>query len=470
MKQTYRQVIQKATGENKSQNNQSVSSENKQKQNRPTGHQNNQQNGYQNNQQNRQTGHHGGHHGSHQNNGHHGGHQNNGQHNGHQHSGHQNNQHTGQKSYKPYNNSHNLTYKPTGERTVRFCKIIPSSMSSRGFSYKEGLNEDFREFNSDCCMSGGLHYCYEEDIAVWSWIGTLLAIVKIPVDAKFVESEDKLKANKLIIERIMPINQYVQERYPIIDGKYHPQIIAWLNDEPKFIEHINIQTENLCWYALKNNCYSIHYIKKRTEQMYDFAIEHDAHLIRLALADTTLSEHAKQKFQRMAIVDFAYGMRNLKNINVLKLLRNGLQKDMLEHLFKRDRDTIKHLTKDANHYLTAVTYNGLALKYIKQQSTEICTTAMKQNPACYKYVQSCFLVGDVKKMKDEYKKTLRKNSLQKTSLQSSISGVSTISTLSTLSDMSTTSRSSISGSSRSSKSSSKPSSKPSSKSSVSFKS
>lgn len=363
----------------------------------------------------------------------HQGHQHNHQGHQHNHQGHQHNHYT-------------LTYKPTGpDRSFELCKIIPENKKSFGFKFTIGLNEDTREFTSELCSAGGLHYCYEQDIAQYSWIGPLIATIKVPADASIVEFDDKAKANKLIIESIIPIRQYIQERYPVINGKYHPQILNWLREEPKFIQYIPEQSESLCMFALDKNCYAIHGIKKRTEQMYDLAISNDAHLIRLPLSDMSLSTELKQKYQKMAIVQFGYHLKQFKQKKRLDSFLVTSQQDVMEYLYKHHRDTIKYIPQDPAACLTAVKFNGLALKYVKEQTMEICTVAMTQNPACYKYVKKAFLIGSVKKMKQQYKKSLQ---LNKTSLVASCSGVSVTSTQSSRSTQSSkssrSSRSSIS--------------------------
>ena len=379
---------------------------------------------------------------------HHNQHRNNqGQHHNTQGQHHNTQGYQGHQGQQHNQNHYTLTYKPTGpDRSFELCKIMPENKKSFGFKFTIGLNEDTREFTSELCSAGGLHYCYEQDIAQYSWIGPLIATVKVPADASVVEFDDKAKANKLIIESIIPIRQYIQERYPVINGKYHPQILNWLREEPKFIQYIPEQSESLCLFALDRNCYAIHGIKKRTEQMYDFAISHDAHLIRLPLSDVSLSPELKQKYQKMAIVQFGYHLKQFKQKKWLDTSLVTSQQDVMEYLYKHHRDTIKYIPQDLTACLTAVKFNGLALKYVKEQTMEICTTAMTQNPACYKYVKKAFLIGSVKKMKQQYKKSLQ---LNKTSLVSSCSGVSVTSTQSTQSTQSTPS----SRSSRSSRSS-----------------
>ena len=100
---------------------------------------------------------------------------------------------SGEDFKKVFNNTRLIKF--TNEENLKFH-----------YSYQEGLNEDIEEFNPyKLCVAGGLHFCSYDFIEKWIDIdhgqgsNYYYWDVDIPDDAIVVETDNKFKANKIIL-------------------------------------------------------------------------------------------------------------------------------------------------------------------------------------------------------------------------------------------------------------------------------
>ena len=90
-----------------------------------------------------------------------------------------------------------------------YVKILREDMTHHNFLYKEGLNVDTVPFNPrGTCSPGGLYFCILEDMPQYIEYGPLIADVELPADATVYTEEHKLKADKIILKNIKPIQEH----------------------------------------------------------------------------------------------------------------------------------------------------------------------------------------------------------------------------------------------------------------------
>lgn len=90
--------------------------------------------------------------------------------------------------------------------------VCGDGCSKRGFQYNLGLNIDNLEFNpSGQCRSGGLYYTTVSQGYKWINRGNIVAIIRIPDDAKVYNENcgTKSKADKFIIENFITVEEFL---------------------------------------------------------------------------------------------------------------------------------------------------------------------------------------------------------------------------------------------------------------------
>jgi hypothetical protein len=121
--------------------------------------------------------------------------------------------------------------------SAAFIKFTNKSGTKYDFQYKEGLNEDFQEFDPfKICVAGGLHFCKKEDAELWIENycdqGDLSYYyywdIEIPDDAVVVETDNKLKTNKIIMKNKRNISE--NEKLSLIYIKYNSDFFDEINN------------------------------------------------------------------------------------------------------------------------------------------------------------------------------------------------------------------------------------------------
>lgn len=160
----------------------------------------------------------------------------------------------------------NTTY-----NNVKLYKFMYDDLTHYGFSYKIGLNIDFRPFNpTGRCLEGGLYFCEESKCHEYCFaFGTKLAYVTVPNDAKVYIENDQFKADKLIITDIVD--------FECIPDKFW---IMLLEKHSFALKYIKKQTNEMCEKAVKRTGYAIEFVHDQTEEISRLALEQNADSIR----------------------------------------------------------------------------------------------------------------------------------------------------------------------------------------------
>lgn len=106
---------------------------------------------------------------------------------------------------------------------TEFVKLTNESENHNDYQYRDGLNIDIHEFNYDKkCCKGGLYFTTKEQMYKWISYSTNIQNVQIMFyvrklvildDSKiYIESRDKIKTDKLILEQRteIDINEYTE--------------------------------------------------------------------------------------------------------------------------------------------------------------------------------------------------------------------------------------------------------------------
>ena len=127
-----------------------------------------------------------------------------------------------------------------------YLKVLNSSMNQYGFQYKEGLNEDTREFNLKE-NSFGLHFANERSIMGFLDYGDdLIAEVDVPIGEPIVmfESENgrgtKYKAKRIILTNIRPLWTLKTFRYLVEECGVDMDYEDWLINVAEMDGHHDI--------------------------------------------------------------------------------------------------------------------------------------------------------------------------------------------------------------------------------------
>lgn len=145
----------------------------------------------------------------------------------------------------------------------QFIKITNSDGKNRGFQYKEGINEDINDLNTnDECGKGGLYFCRFRDFDKWfSMYGDgIVWKVDIPEGEEYIEYSDKLKAKRIILSE----PKKIYEDYELCKIAIKTNGLAL-----KFVKN---QTEELCSLAVERDCWALQYVKVQTEDICKMAV------------------------------------------------------------------------------------------------------------------------------------------------------------------------------------------------------
>lgn len=99
-----------------------------------------------------------------------------------------------------------------------YYKVLRKDMTHRGFKYEMGLNVDTNEFNDNPeqkCVKGGLYFVNDCNIINFMNLGSYLAEIIIPEDAKVISLNNKYRADKIIIKSIIELYNVTALSYVI---------------------------------------------------------------------------------------------------------------------------------------------------------------------------------------------------------------------------------------------------------------
>jgi hypothetical protein len=271
-----------------------------------------------------------------------------------------------------------------------YFKVLNETLKQHNFQYQLGLNIDSNLFDDKECQNG-LHFCTLENVPRWLGYGSKLAFVSIPEDAKILHFDDKSKADKLVIEKIIDLKDwemwkneefcsdalfknnfatlYVKNRqyYTVFDE-------TLTHDDQKYSLGLNIispyytNSKSISFYTAEN----IHFIlgKKRNPK----------------LAFVTIPNDAKISYFSDANLTNKLFIEKIINIEDWEMWKD---EEFCRKIVKHSGFMLKYIVNQTDEIcLEAVKENGYALKFVDKQTEEICLEAVKRNEFAFKYVKN----------------------------------------------------------------------------------
>jgi hypothetical protein len=215
-------------------------------------------------------------------------------------------------------------------------------MTHHGFTYKEGLNIDHIPFNPinpiGKCMEGGLYFCEAADLYRYLEYGTLIADVEIPPDAQVYREEHKLKADRIILKNIVPLEKHVLWS----DPDFCKTIVSRCGS---IIIYVRDQNDEVCNIAIMQNGYAIFFVKDQSDEMCKTAVSQHGCALRYVKDQT-------EELCKIAVAQNGNAIQYVKHQN--------------EELCK-----------------IAVSQDGHAIRFVKDQTDTICRIAIAQNKNAY---------------------------------------------------------------------------------------
>jgi hypothetical protein len=193
-----------------------------------------------------------------------------------------------------------------------FVKLTNEEEKHDGFQFQTGLNED-QVFNSnEWCSSGGIYFCEYEEMAKWLHYDRSNNMVyyrnaSIPSDSIVYIENGKYKANKVVLEKRIKINE---ETY-IAALKHHGLSLKYVNEQTKNIcmaavenrglelQYVGNQTDEICMAAVQQNGFALYYVKNQTEEICMAAVQQNCSAINYVKNRTkSICMAAVQKYNR----------------------------------------------------------------------------------------------------------------------------------------------------------------------------
>lgn len=258
--------------------------------------------------------------------------------------------------------------------THTYYKVVEEDLCNRGYQYIIGLNELKEDF-SPCsyCGEGGLYFCDLNDLEYWLHLhpSGLICEVTLPPNAQVVKQNHKYKADKIIINNPLPINEFITKH----DMKF--DIVAY---DGEYLRYIDDQTFAICAAAIINNPSSFLHVKNQTQELCTLAIKHDY----------TLFLNINSEFVSPDIINFVL----CKCCEVQHYEYNCSQNKINSEFVSPD--IVNFVLYKCSQILTKIMqYDGLLLTHIEHQTLSMCHEAIKQNYKAFKSVHKIFQTSEM---------------------------------------------------------------------------
>jgi len=227
---------------------------------------------------------------------------------------------------------------------TQYYKVLRNDMTHNRFKYQLGLNIDSQPFDNREYRNG-LHFADEKNICKWLYCGDQLAYVSIPPDAQTVHFLDNSKADKLIIDKIIPLAEWHVWEDPEF-------CLATVQQNWYALKYVKDQTEEICLAAVRQYGCSLEYVKEQTPVICLAAVQQDGDALK-------------------------YVKEQTDDICLAAVQQDGLALYLVHN-------------KAENICLEAVKQCGYAIKYVANQTLEICLAAVKKNEDALYYVETRF--------------------------------------------------------------------------------
>jgi hypothetical protein len=252
------------------------------------------------------------------------------------------------------------------QEETKYYKVLNAELTHHGFKYQLGLNIDTKLFNQEECENG-LYFCSKDQLATWINYGENLAVVRIPQDARVCHFTDKSKADRLYIERIIPIAYW--EKWN--DLEFCLQMVKQNGEALKFVRK---QTPEICLAAVQQYGNALKYVLYQNKELCLQSVRNFSCALRYVMdQDTDICLTAcKQDGEALEFVE-------RQNFEIcLEAVRNcGCA---LKYVKKQNRELC----------LEAVRQCGCALEFVENQDLELCLIAIKQDPDYIEFVNEEF--------------------------------------------------------------------------------
>jgi hypothetical protein len=222
-------------------------------------------------------------------------------------------------------------------------KLTVENNIHNDFEFKEGLNVDIVPFNvSRICSKGGFYFtfshCWNEwldygyKFMYWMWD------VKIPEDASvYLESETKIKANKIILEN----KRYIYD------------------------------CEERCMLAMRQNINVFRFIEDPSETVQLEAVRRDGHSIRFV-------KDPSEEVQIEAVRRYGTAIRFIKDPS----------DEMKLEAVRQDGDAIQFIKDPSEEVkLEAVKQSGYVIQFVKDSSEKVKLEAVRQNGNAIQFIK-----------------------------------------------------------------------------------
>jgi hypothetical protein len=238
-------------------------------------------------------------------------------------------------------------------------KLLHAKYTNKGFTYKEGLNEDIHPFDpSGKCRPGGLYFFDNDQLLNYCNFfnkPVYIAEVTLHEDAFVYTEVGKQKANKLTLHNIQLWSDFLTNNQDICKS-----IVI---ENGRDLEFMKKQTDELSKFAVQKNGLALEYVKDKTDELCELAVQQNGMALEFVNEPTyTLCELAVQK-NGLAL---QYVKEQTDELCKLAIQQNGMSLKFV----KEQTDELCKL---------AVQQNGYSLKYVKEQTDELCKLALQKN-------------------------------------------------------------------------------------------
>lgn len=272
---------------------------------------------------------------------------------------------------------------------IKFYRFLNNNLTHYGFKYKIGLNVDVYEFNPDGeCQIGGLYFCEESKCYLFcTHYGNKVALIEIPDDARVWIENDKFKADKLIVT-------------DIIDFVNMPDTF-WINIAPncgimlQYVKDLCALTEDTCVSAVKHYGLALEYVIKQTEEICALAVQQNGLALQF-VKDQYLTKvicilAVQQNSGALKYVPFEFKVEEVWKHAVQQdgfVDPSGSTKAFEKSLLSSNGNALKYVTNQTEELcILAVQQNGLVLRHVINQTEAICKIAVQQNGKLLYYVK-----------------------------------------------------------------------------------
>jgi hypothetical protein len=287
-----------------------------------------------------------------------------------------------------------------------FIKLTSFTENHNGFQFQTGLNIDKNKFiPKPGHQQGGILFCEFENFPRWIQYGYsemyYIRIVTIPEDAKICFEQYEIevrqigfgsvrtplfKTNKLILSdrrKISDIEEWNNKNFCLNAVKQNGLALRYIKN----------QTLNICLFAVKNFGYAFHYIKDikdggpgKTEELLAAAITKNPRIFESLGKTVKFGNHelSLENFKQTPALCLAVVKSSGSH---LKYVENQTDEVCLEAI-KQDPAAIMFVNHNKYKYgLYAVKIHQDALNWIFDQTEELCLEAIKHFPNALSYVK-----------------------------------------------------------------------------------